>query len=416
MDEHKISQLEEIKGPFFLYTDPEILDLSKDGNPSIVIMGRNGIIKIGLCDGIFQTIGVLKTLFKGPIFWWNAKNFYSYILYKTGRRFESSLNVLDLKVIEAYMGVRGRIPENYTEFINRVQKLRENDNWKNVYNKIHLPLIYDVVPQLENIGILDFNKKKVLRAYYEIEGQRNGRFKCPVNFSNGFNPHSIKNEEKECFRPIGENRQFLYFDFKNMEVAVLQWLSQDKNLQEILENEDDFYSCLFKLITGKECNHFKYRDFCKKVFLPVVYGMSCKSLVEKRNISTNFAEFIINKINNTFSSAMSYVQKQQDDRVTSDYLGRTREFDQYHKIRNFVIQSPAATVCFEKLIDLKQMLNGTDIDIGFHIHDGYCLYVPQKQINYFTNKAIEVLEAPSSILPGLKLKIACKTGPNLNFE
>jgi hypothetical protein len=326
------------------------------------------------------------------------------------------MSILDLRVIGAYLVDRSSAPSTFEEVIQKAQTLRENDNWKNVYNKIHLPLICDVVPELENIGILDATGGKVLRAYYEIEGQRNGRFSCPVNFKDGYNPHSLGPEEKSRFRPVGEHKRFLYLDFRNMEVVVLQWLSKDEKLGNILHNSDDFYKTLFKLITGKECESPSHRDFCKKIFLPVVYGMSSKTMAEKLKISRNFADFIVNRINSVFSSAMSYVQKQQDNRVTSDCLGRTRDFDQYHKVRNFVVQSPAATVCLEKLIALKQMLDGTDTDIGFHLHDGYCLYVPTKQTTYFTRRAVEILESPSEILPGLEMKVTCKVGPNLNFE
>lgn len=417
MDESLISQLEQLQGPFLLFTLPEVLDLVKGGDPNLVVMAKNGNLKISLKNNLFQVLTTLTNVIKGPVFWWDAKTFYSYVLYATGRKFNSSsMKILDLKVIESYIGKKNSMPMDHDELLRRAKLIRENDNWKEVYNKIHLPLIEDVVPSLENIGILDSQDRKVLRAYYEIEGQKHGRFKCLLKFSNGYNPHSLKPEEKKIFKPVGEDRRFLYLDFRHMEVSVLQWLSKDECLGKILNNSDDFYATLFKLITGRDCGNPKHREFCKGSFLPVVFGMSSATLAERQKISRSFADFIINKINSLFPSAMSYVQKQQDGRVTSDYLGRTRDFDQPHKIRNFVVQSPAATICFEKLIALKQMVDNTDTDIGFHLHDGYCLYVPVKQTNYFTRKAIDTLESPSMMLPGLKLKIACKIGPNLNFE
>jgi len=418
MDDSLILQLEQLQSPLFLYTSPDVLDLAEGGDPNLVVMGRNGSVKISLKKDLdfWVLLATLKNIVKGPVFWWNAKVFYSYILFITGRRFESSIKVLDLKVIESYLGVRETCPASHDELMGRIKLIRENDNWKDVYNKIHLPLIEEVVPELENIGILDIESRKTLRAYYEIEGQKHGRFKCLLNFSDGYNPHSLKPEEKEKFRAVGENRRFLYLDFRNMEVAVLQWLSKDEYLGEILNKSDDFYAALFKLITRKECENPKHRSFSKSIFLPVVFGMASATLSERQKISREFADYIINKIHTLFPSALSYVQKQQDGRVTSDYLGRTRDFDQYHKIRNFVVQSPAATLCFEKLIALKRMLDNTDTDIGFHLHDGYCLYTPIQQTNYFTRKAIETLESPSEMLPGLKLKVACKIGPNLNFE
>ena len=99
MDESLIAQLEQLQGPHLLFTSPQVLDLVKDGDPNLIVMGRNGNLKISLKTDLYQTIGILTNIIKGPVFWWDAKIFYSYVLYATKRKFRSSMNVLDLNFL-----------------------------------------------------------------------------------------------------------------------------------------------------------------------------------------------------------------------------------------------------------------------------------------------------------------------------
>jgi DNA polymerase I-like protein with 3'-5' exonuclease and polymerase domains len=289
-----------------------------------------------------------------------------------------------------------------------------NKDWKKIYFKIHLPLIQQIIPDMENRGIIDLKRRKLLRAYYEIEGQRNGRLKCPIEYSSGYNPHSIMPEQRDTFRAIGSGNWFMYLDFCNMEVSVLQWLSQDPKLAQLLNESEDFYSAVFEILMGKTCLDKKMRDFAKKIFLPVVYGMSGKTISERFNISENFGVHLVNRLHKVFPVCMSFVKAQQDNRVSIDVLGRSRLFEeQFHRIRNFIIQSPSATVCLEKLIDLYYAIKNTNAQLAFHVHDGYCLYVQKKEASYIAAKAVEILQSPSLLLQGLQLRTTCKMGETL---
>ena len=43
----------------------------------------------------------------------------------------------------------------------------------------------------------------------------------------------------------------MMFDFRNMEVNMLQWLSKDERLGEIVAKENDVYSAIYEVVTGK---------------------------------------------------------------------------------------------------------------------------------------------------------------------
>lgn len=417
LDDVAIQTLIDLSGPVFVYTDPEIIDLSPNTTFNFHVLSKDVhiIIKENKTS-ILKDLSILKnTIFeagKKP-FCWNIKSLFSYVLYATKYPLILEATPLDLKVIGSYLGRDWRCPTDFLTLIQMARSIATQD-WKNIYFGIHLPLIREVIPELENVGIIDAENRRLLHAYYEIEGQRHGRLKCPVAYSSGYNPHSILPDQRSSFRAVGEDAWFMYLDYKNMEVYVLQWLSQDPVLGDALATNDDFYSSVFELLMGKPCPNRKMRDFAKQVFLPVVYGMSAKTLSERFNISEKFAEHLINKLQNTFPVCFAYVQEAQNKRQSSDVLGRTRIFDdQFHRIRNFVVQSPGATICLEKLIDLNKMLKDTNAQLGFSVHDGYCIYLNKNEASYIADKSLTVLQAPSKYLPGLQLRATCKLGPTL---
>lgn len=405
----------------FLCIEPETIDFTKNEAFLLKIFGKKGVVEVQLnSNNLVSAIGIFKeTLFCSGIkcIFWGAKNFFSTVLRYTKKTLVPECNLIDLKVIEYYLGIRQDVPKSYLEATFRARVIFDKQNqWKSVYKKIHLPLIWDVLPSVENTGIVDSQQRKLLRAYYEIEGTVNGRLKCHLAFKDGFNPHTIGPEQREIFLPYGEDANFMCFDFKFMEVTVLQWLSGDENLKKILDSGKDFYKVIFKLLSGVDCENDKYRNFAKKVFLPVVFGMTVKGMMEATKISEIKAQKILDTLNKYFPSAMSFVQRHQHETEISDYLGRVRrfEFNSCTKARNFVIQSPSATICCEKLIALRKTLHKVNVPIGFYVHDGYTLYVKKDKINYIKKLTKDVLEKPSELMPGLMLKTKCKIGPTLN--
>jgi hypothetical protein len=405
----------------FVKTDPEIGDCTS--NIELVVFGNGKKRKIDFKEEINQCFGTLQASIFGEgatVICWNIKQFFSFARHKTGKAFRHKAKLIDLKVKESYLGINEKCPENWTEAFQRCLRLRENQSEKSkkIYEQIHLSLIESVIPDLENVGILDLEAQKKLYAYYDIEGQANGRLKCILPSERNYNPHSLGPKEREKYRPVGEDHWFLCFDFNHMEVAILQWLSGDVRMGQLLGLEGDFYKKLFKAITGKPCDDLKFRKFAKDCFFPVIFGSSAGGLAKNLEISVNFAEFVVNRLNSMFPTAMSFVQDHQDkiESNIADCFGRIRIFDEqdHYKIRNFIIQSPAATICLEKLIKLYNYLKKEDPALGFHVHDGYGLFVQESKYRILQKQIKEVLESPSDLAPDLELKVSCKIGPTLN--
>jgi hypothetical protein len=324
-----------------------------------------------------------------------------------------------LKPIEAFLGLITTTPANFVEAVTRAKKVLANNGWtktKLIYQKIHTPLMFEVIPFLETQGIYDSVERKALYSFYQIEGQVNGRLKCSGEYKNFFIPHVINPEQREKFRPIGTDEVFMYFDYRNMEVSTLQWLSGDDRLGQVLALEEDFYSVVFKLVSGSVCDTEKKRDFCKKFFLPIIYGAGAGSLARELSISLETADSIVSRVNNLFPIALKWIQDRQNntDMVGVDYFGRKRIFDEqkHGAVRNFVVQASASLICLEKLIDFYTELKGY-ARLACSIHDGYVVYANKASTKMVTDIGKRTLEEESKLAPGLKLKVSCKLGNSL---
>lgn len=419
MQQELIQQLVTLDKIVYLTVHPYPLDntAGRKYQPMLFVGDQKRFLKIPLYgeDFNFLCCALDLTIFTEGhvVISWGMKSLLSYLRSKK-YEFVPECKVFDIEVIESFLGFdKNPPPKDFNEAVQRMKILGDRSSeWDHVYREIHLPLIKEIVPQLENVGINDLRQKHAKFAYYEIDGQANGRFRCSSKlFRRGYNAHTIGPEQRQHYRPVDDSKLFLYLDFNHMEVSVLQWLSQDENMGKILKSPYDFYEAISILLTGG-----KDRNLGKN-FLPIIYGMGAWSLSKKLQISEDLAGDYIHTLRNKFPTAVEYVEsylhKSKQDNKACDYFGRCRRFDPNddrmdNQIRNFLIQAPANIVCLEKLIDLNR-----EVPVAFHVHDGYCLYV-KKNYQKVLAKAKAVLESPSRMLEGLELKISSTVGPSLN--
>jgi DNA polymerase I-like protein with 3'-5' exonuclease and polymerase domains len=264
------------------------------------------------------------------------------------------------------------------------------------------------------VGVVHRNQKKKLHANYDIAGQVNGRMRCDLGFTFGYNPHSAGEEERKNLRPSSFDHLFIYLDFRHMEVNALQWLSEDKALGEILESGEDVYEGIWRELTGLSGDP-SYRDKCKTVFLPVAYGLGAKALAYKLKISEATASRLWANIYKKFPQAMGWLRNQEIiGGEVCDAFGRCRKFEEdLYKIRNFVVQSPASLLCLDKLVVLRHDL-GNIAKVVAHVHDGYILSAHATIAQQAKEMAVKSLETESEFFPGLKLKVSCRMGQDLN--
>jgi hypothetical protein len=419
---------------FFLRFNPNVPDFTfteSECEMQIFFPDKTTVQIVLKNDTIPLIISMLNiSLFKKDIkmLVWDWKSFVSFILGKTNRYLQIEASVIDLKVMETFNGISKPCPESYLEAINRTRTLIAGGYWaemESLYKQIYLPLMTEVLPSLETVGIIDLELGKKVHAHYEINGQENGRLKCFGAYKTNFNPHTIGPDMRKMLKPIGHDSLFMSFDYKGMEVFVLAHLSKDEKLKSLCQT-DDIYLSLGKELFGSD-EEKNDRELTKKCFLPVIYGQSARSLSQRLGIASDVSERVVEQISSLFPNALSFVaeyeQQVKKDGFAKDVFGKRRssfESGKEYLARNFAVQSPAATICLEKLIKLHYSLSNLNqflkhkVQIAYTVHDGYVLYITKENWKDVLKKSLEVLMSESEICPGLKLKVSCKGGRTLD--
>lgn len=436
MDFESLSkEIASIQGDYFFFKCPT-MDFTDLENPSSInIIGENKEIEVPLPrKGLNQIVKYLFYKIFQPgkmIICWDIKNFFSYVLHHTGKDYNldsigltSNLEkktdaarpiLLDLKILERYNGINKNAPNSYVEAVKRLREL-DISRIKGIYKKMHVPLFREVLPHIENLKFL-LNDKDVY-THYEIEGTVNGRLKVESLFKKSFNPHTMDDEKRSQLKVSLEDHVFLYLDFSGWEVRIAQWVSGDRKLGELLER-GDVYLNIFEAITGKKEIHPDCRKFTKNLMLPVIFGSGARGISENLEIKQETAAKLINKLYKVFPDLFNYLRVQREsvyDGIATDSLGRKRliKQGQEYLVMNFCIQSPAATICLCKLIDLYNSIKfKSEAKLAFSIHDGFGIVCNREYFREILEIATKALESESEVAPGLKLKIDASAGINL---
>ena len=407
----------------YVYCDPDVLDFTSKRNAKLVICCKDFKVEVPLDvseQKLKETLGYLEAFIGGEnsiVITWNWKNFLSFAKGKTGKDFKQSGKLFELSLLESYCGVQQERPKNFAEAKNRLGHLVAKKQWEriySVYQGVYIPLIH-TLPQLETCGVLNVNKKAKVYAHYEIDGTANGRLKASQALQFSYNPHILGPDEREYLKAPGWGNEFMIFDYKHMEVSVVQWLTQDSYMKEILDSGRDFYEAIWDaLFPTIPCNE-QHRKTCKEFFLPTVYGLGIEALSQKISWPLEHARNLYERLHKLFPTVFNWIKTQQSNLINgyaSDYYGRIRHFDTPYKVRNFVIQAPAALICLHKLTQLAEAV--TTAQVCMHIHDGYVLLVKKESILKTFETARQTLESEHELYPGLKLKTVCSIGPKLS--
>lgn len=424
IEEELLKYLSEISSDntVYLKTNPEYIDFTdKNFIFNIEIYSRSKKITKTVDSYNFDIINsILKvTIFSKnrKVITWNIKNYFSYYKNKTGKDLDTECQILDIKILERLCGVYSeKPPASFREAIDRFSSIYHSrwDRIHNIYKDVYLPLTLKVIPSIENKGLIDIEDKTIKHCYYEIEGQENGRLSSFNCLKNGFMPLNLKYEDKQKYRPLDQDDLFLLFDYKNMEVSVLEYLTKDKSLKDILDEGDDFYESLYKKIINPENFDQDKRKKMKMIFLPFVYGAGVKKISESCKIDVSKVEIITNRIKETFPKTFSWLNnfsKNDQDGYYVNTFGKRRKIDQQYKSINFIVQSTASIFCLDKLIDLYSVYKKS---ICFYVHDAYCLYSTKKELESNAEIIKNILLQDSKFLNNIHLSISCKYGSDLN--
>ena len=403
----------------YLYTDPSHIDFTAPQKPAkLVISSKSTQLEIPLSistQKLKETVGYVQYFLNNKdtvIVSWGLKNLITYIAGRTGATFNLENRIFELSILESYLGEKSPRPASYSEAYGRLSNLLKKTEWNDLYKtykSVYFPLI-QTIPKIEVCGLIHRGKRSKVYPYYEIDGQANGRLNSSSVFSKSYNPSHLSEHDKTQISAPGFDLQFMYFDFKHMEVSVLNWLSKDDYMDEVLKM-GDFYSNVWKILTGIEADASQ-RAKCKRFFLPVIFGMGAKSLAESLNWPLDVAIKIIERMRKTFPVAFAWSDHQQNslkDGWGVDFFGRRRHFDTPYLVRNFAVQSPAALVCMRKLNRLVE-----EFPVCMSIHDGYVLYAKPSDFRRTYEQVKTILEQEEDLSMGLKLKVGCHVGPHLS--
>jgi hypothetical protein len=423
--EEKARKLSDIleKRTIYLWCEPEVIDFTVHQTGKIFIQSAKGTIELTLDrDSIWKTLSLLSVVLSKDnadlVLTWNIKSLFSYFRFYGAKSIIPTTSIIDLNVIENFLNIRKRRPENLVEAINRGKIVSVNKNWTTVYKAIHQPLMFKVLPALETTPLLNESNKQRQYAFYEIEGQTNGRINCLKKFKYGYLPTTMSAEVRRVLKPRGYNTRVLSADYRACEVSVLQWLSGDETLKQILDSGEDLHTAIFRIVTNSPCDTDEKRRKSKLMFLPVMYGCGVNALSKNMSISEDTARSLINRINSQFSTAAEWMNAQQKAAgkgEVSDYHGRMQHYKEgeSYRFRNACVQGVAATFCQEKLVDLCNALESTSSYPCFYIHDGYGVVCTIKEAKVTYDVVKKTLETESRLCPGLAVKTEIKFGAKL---
>lgn len=350
---------------------------------------------------------------------WGAKDIFSFVRGRSEVPMELASPLYDLGIISSYLGVDCPRPAKFREAMILLKALLTHPGWaefRPFYEGVHVPLVTRVLPEIESCCLVDNERRMCVYPSYSSAYQANGRLKASVRCPSNYNPHTIGPEQKRNLRPPGYEDCFVQFDYRNMEVKTLQWLSGDERLGELIDADGDPYGAIWSAVT-KGTVEKRHRDICKEVFLPVVFGLGARGLAERIGVEEFFAARLIDRLVKTFPVAFDWVSSQlpDGDNMAKDRFGRRRRFsgrDSY-KTRNFSVQSPASMICLRKLVRLQESLEGLG-RVCFHVHDGYCVVCAVDKVDSVCEAGMAVLEEEDPLFPGLRLRASCETGGRLD--
>lgn len=411
----------------FVRSEPEVPDFTTGSAFKVHVFSANSSVFFEVSPDNASTVAGIfdETIFNKDfvdrVYFWDLKSFCSFFRFCTKSFITPKNLVLDLKPIELFLGMIKNAPTSFVEVLNRVSVVAKNKDWMNIYKSIHLPLSLKTLPSVETTPLLNTISRQSEHPYYEIEGQTNGRLNCSNKFSKCYLPHTMSSTTKENMKPKGYGLIFATADFRFCEVVVLQWLTGDKKLKELLDSGQDLHSQIYEIITQTPCDTDAKRSTSKKMFLPVVYGFGAAGLSKFLGFENpNVGQEIKRRIETVFHESLNWINEKQEivksTGLIKDYFGRPRKYspEESYLCRNFVVQSVAATVCQEKMIELNANLLEIDAKLAFSVHDGYCIVGPSlkgKQIYEITK---DTLESESKLCSGLKMRVEIKFGSNLN--
>ncbi|VTZ69232.1 DNA polymerase 1, putative [Plasmodium chabaudi chabaudi] len=192
------------------------------------------------------------------------------------------------------------------------------------------------------------------------------KFRCTISLKNDdIKPISVKTKH---VKNKSVNQNLLTFDYKQMELFVMAYLSFDSQLLKMLNNSDVFVETAKVLFNTNDVTK-ELRRMTKTVIYGILYGQSENGLAKNLLVSENFAKSLIDNFFNFYPNVFKFMQKQKIlvKNINSVYtlIGRKRLVDptiknKYRISMNTPIQGCAADIMKFALLSCHKILSYFD--------------------------------------------------------
>ncbi len=209
-----------------------------------------------------------------------------------------------------------------------------------------------------------------------------------------------------------ENHVFISADYSQIELRVLAYFSQDKNLLQAFKENQDIHAItaagLFDVAPDKITR--EQREFGKRINFSILYGLTAYGLSQDLNVSFSDAQKYIDKYFAQFPGVSSWmesvVKETIDNGYVTTYMGRRRYIPGiYEKNRNLFdaakrvaintkAQGTAAEIMKLAMINLNSRFEelGQDSKIILQIHDELLISVPESKLQETELEIKNILE------------------------
>ena len=265
--------------------------------------------------------------------------------------------------------------------------------------------------------IIQFEKNGIIHTHINQAGSSTGRLSSEK--PNLMNIPSLDDKENYWNKLLRENFiardnfSFVSFDYSQIELRILAFLSQDKNLISAFKKNIDIHSLTASKIFNLPLEKISplERRIGKVVNFGIIYGMGAEMLSSLVSISLKRAEKFLEDYFKNFPSVSLWRQEIQEEARIKGYLrnfnGRMRFFKHSGPgAINFPVQSLAADIIKMAMIKTSPIAN-----LILPIHDELLFEIEENKIE---EKAVKIKERMENIY-NLKvpLKVKIKKGSNL---
>jgi DNA polymerase-1 len=229
-----------------------------------------------------------------------------------------------------------------------------------------------------------------------------------------------------------QGKIFVSFDYSQIDLRVLAFLSKDPGLNLAFKNDEDIHTATMKLLLEKDTITKEERNFGKTINFGIVYGMEAYGLAQRLGIENKAAKEFIDKYFEKFSHVKVYfdaIRKQLDEKgYVNSFMNRKRYFRGWQSIRGFQrqmffreainmpVQSGTSELIKMAMINIFKYIedNKIDANIILQIHDELIIEIDEKAANKkFEIDIKKIMESVYDI--GVPLKVSAKRGRDLTF-